>query len=169
FVEGEGPPPAEFAKALGSALEEMESELPRGKVGAGASSQIQQARSLAELKKAAGEPIDVFGSRGGTHWTVILENEPGIALSPLYRTIRVKPISRLEEAIGYLEPWKAHLQAAGISVSDARRESLSRLLGRAGFHRICPLGKMQAPPVDWPQDGHRFVADRVRWVDLEKQ
>lgn len=168
YVEGAHHLPAEFAKTLGSALEEIGRELPRGRVEPGASSQIQQARSVAEMKKAAGETAELFGSPGGTDWTVILEADPDIVLSPLYRTIRIKPIAKLEDVAKHLGPWKAHLQAAGIAVAESRRLSLAELLGRAGFNRICPVGKMQNPPADWPQDGHRFVADRVRWIDFEK-
>jgi hypothetical protein len=159
--------PREFAKALGQELARLEMELPRGTVDTPISARLHQIRSVAEIKQADGEEVIVFGSESGTLWTVIYEADPAVILSPLYRTVRVKPISDLLHAIPLLEFWRPYLQAAGIAVPESRRLPLAEALGRAGANRICPIGRMQEPPAGWSQDGRRFIADRVRWVDLE--
>ncbi len=166
--EGGSTSPADFAKTLGVELEALEKDLPQGYVDPAAAAQIQQVRSVAEMKKGAGEPTHIFASRQGTAWTVIYDIDPAIVLSPLFRTVRVKSIKNLNEVIPLLKHWRPHLQAAGLSVAEDRLRALSEALGNSGFNRICPLGKMQEPPVDWSQDGHRFLVDRLRWVDLEK-
>ncbi len=159
--------PRQFAKALGLELARLEKELPRGPVDTPTAARLHQIRSVAEIKQADGEEVIVFGSETGTLWTVIYETDPAFVLSPLYRTVRVKPINDLLQIIPLLEYWRPYLQAAGIAVSETRHLTLAEALGRAGVNRICPIGRMQQPPAGWPQDGRRFIADRVRWVELE--
>lgn len=159
--------PRQFAKALGEELKRLEHELPRGILDTPTAARLHQIRSVAEIKQADGEEVIVFGSETGTLWTVIYEADPAFVLSPLFRTVRVKPIDELTHVIPLLEPWRLYLQAAGLAVSEPRRVLLAEALARAGLNRICPVGRMQQPPPGWPQDGRRFIADRVRWVDLE--
>jgi len=159
--------PRQFAKALAEELKRLEHELPRGTLDIPTAARLHQIRSMAEIKQADGEEVIVFGSETGTLWTVIYEADPGFALSPLYRTVRVKPIDDLTHVIPLLELWRPYLQAAGIAASEPRRVLLAEALARAGVNRICLIGRMQQPPVGWPQDGRHFIADRVRWVDLE--
>jgi acyl-CoA reductase-like NAD-dependent aldehyde dehydrogenase len=159
--------PRQFAKALAEELKHLEYELPRGTLDTPTAARLHQIRSVAEIKQADGEEVIVFGSETGTLWTVIYEADPALVLSPLYRTVRVKPIDDLIHVIPLLESWRPYLQAAGIAVSEPRRVLLAEALARAGLNRICPVGRMQQPPAGWPQDGRRFIADRVRWVDLE--
>ena len=160
--------PRQFAKSLGQELARLEKELPRGPVDTATSARLHQIRSVAEIKQADGEEeVIVFGSEIGTLWTVIYEADPTFILSPLYRTVRVKPIDDLMHVIPRLEAWRPYLQAAGIAAPESRLRPLAEALGRAGVNRICPVGRMQQPPAGWPQDGRRFIADRVRWVDLE--
>ncbi|MBI3609115.1 MAG: hypothetical protein HY204_00220 [Nitrospirae bacterium] len=160
--------PREFAKALGQELARLERELPRGSVDTPISARLHQIRSVAEIKQADGEEVIVFSSETGTLWTVIYEADPTFVLSPLYRTVRVKPIDDLLHVVPLLEPWRPYLQAVGISVPESRLLPLAGAFGYAGVNRICPVGRMQHPPAGWSQDGRRFIADRVRWVDLEK-
>ncbi|HUK55619.1 MAG TPA: acyl-CoA reductase [Nitrospiria bacterium] len=160
--------PRQFAKTLAEAMARLEKDLPRGTVDTPTSAQLHQIRSVAEIKQADGEEVIVFGSETGTLWSVIYEADPTFLLSPLYRTVRVKPIDDLAHVPPLLEPWRPYLQATGLMVSESRRLPLAEALGRAGINRVCPIGRMQEPPVGWPQDGKRFIADRLRWVDLEK-
>ncbi|MBI3596827.1 MAG: hypothetical protein HY203_06710 [Nitrospirae bacterium] len=159
--------PRQFAKALAQELNRLEHELPRGPLDTPTASKLHQIRSVAEIKQADGEEVVVFGSETGTLWTVIYEADPAFVLSPLYRTVRVKPIDDLMHVPPLLESWRPYLQAVGIVVAETRRLRLAEALGRTGASRICPVGRMQQPPAGWPQDGKRFIADRVRWVDLE--
>ena len=174
YVEtGGGHTPQEFAQAVAHELDWIQKELPRGSVPALASSHIHRIRDLAEIKQSQsrspskGKELVVHASETGTLWTVIYEADPVFALSPLYRTVRIKPIDDLLHAIPLLEPWRRHLQAVGIAAKQSRQKPLALALGKIGVNRICPIGQMQQPPAGWSQDGWRFIADRVRWVDLE--
>ena len=159
--------PHEFARLLGQELNRLEQELPRGPVETKISARLHQVRSMAEIRQADGKVSAVFKSETGTLWTVICDDDATFALSPLHRTIRVKTVGDLNYVIPLLEPWRPHLQAAGLLVSEARRTSLAGALAGVGVNRICPVGALQFPPAGWPQEGRRFIADRVRWVALE--
>ncbi|HTN42359.1 MAG TPA: acyl-CoA reductase [Nitrospiria bacterium] len=159
--------PRQFARALAEELKRLEHELPRGTLDTATAARVHQVRSVAEIKQADGEEVIVFGSETGTSWTVIYEADPSFVLSPLYRTVRVKPIDDLIHVPPFLESWRPYLQGVGVAVHESRRPALAECLGRTGASRICPVGRMQQPPAGWPQDGRRFIADRVRWVDLE--
>jgi len=159
--------PRQFAKSLAHELSRIEKVLPRGAVDTPTSARIHQIRSVAEIRQADGEEVIVFGSETGTLWTVIYEADPTFILSPLYRTVRVKPITDLARVFPLLDAWRPYLQSAGIAVPNSRLVSLAEGLARAGFNRITAVGRMQEPPPGWAQDGRHFIADRIRWVDLE--
>jgi len=160
--------PRQFAKSLGQELARAEVNLPRGSIDTSTSARLHQIRSVAEIRQADGEDVIVFGSETGTLWTVIYESDPDFVLSPLYRTVRVKPIDDLMHVLPLLDIWRPYLQAAGIAVPTSREIPLAEALAEAGFNRISPVGRMQEPLAGWSQDGRRFIADRVRWVDLER-
>jgi hypothetical protein len=40
-------------------------------------------------------------------------------------------------------------------------------LAEVGVSRICPVGRMQFPPVTWHQDGQPVLTPLVRWIDCE--
>jgi Acyl-CoA reductase (LuxC) len=160
--------PRQFAKSLGQELARLEVDLPRGAIDTSTSARLHQMRSVAEIRQSDGEEVIVFGSETGTLWTVIYEADPAFVLSPLYRTVRVKPIDDLMQVLPHLDIWRPYLQTAGIAVANSREVPLAEALAHAGFNRISPVGRMQEPLPGWSQDGRRFIADRVRWVNLEK-
>lgn len=160
--------PREFARALGEALARLQTTLPRGTVSTKTAAALHHFRSLYEMKQADGKEIRIFGSETGNLWTVIYEDDPAFSLSPLFRTVRVKPIDDLLHVPPLLSPWRQYLQAAGVAVSSKRLLPLAEALALMGVNRICPIGRMQEPSVGWHQDGRLTFADLVRWVDVEE-
>ena len=55
----------------------------------------------------------------------------------------------------------------GIAASEAKLREFALKLGMWGVPRVCPLGKMQRPPLAWRHDGRPPLADFIRWTDLE--
>lgn len=168
YVEtGGAHPPRQFAQLLGEALAKLQMTLPRGSISTKAAAALHHFRSLYEMKQANGREIGIFGSKTGNLWTVIYENEPTFSLSPLFRTVRVKPIDDLLHVASLLLPWRPYLLAAGVAVSPQRLLLLAEALALMGVSRICPIGRMQQPSVGWHQDGRLTFAELVRWVDIE--
>ena len=161
--------PRDFAGALARQLTEIELSFPRKQIAPETSATLQQFRAVYEMKQANGQDITIFKSHHGSFWTVVYEGDPTFSLSPLYRTIRVKPLEDLMQVEAFLVPWQQVLQSAGIAVSADRQLQLSEVLGALGVNRICPLGQMQNPPTGWPQDGRPMFGDLVRWVNLEER
>jgi hypothetical protein len=169
YVETGGPHfPRQFARALGEALGRLENTLPRGAVTTKTAAALHHFRSLYEMKQADGLEIGIFGSDTGNLWTVIYEEDPAFALSPLYRTVRVKPIKDLMQVAPLLSSWRPYLQAAGVAVSPQRLLPLAEMLALAGVNRISPIGRMQEPSVGWHQDGRLTFSELVRWVNVEE-
>ena len=103
----------------------------------------------------------------GMDWTVIYDADPTFIPSPLYRTIRVKPLQNLEQLSEVLGLWRPYLEAVGVAASTERMITIADTLGALGVSRICPIGSMQLPPLSWRHGGRPRVGDLVRWVGLE--
>jgi Acyl-CoA reductase (LuxC) len=95
-------------------------------------------------------------------WTVLFDPGEIIPDHPLHRTFVVKPFTAtLERTIGRLQK---HISTIGIH--PAVPESID-LAVRFGAQRICPIGRMQEPALDWHHDGFPSLSSLVRVMDLE--
>lgn len=159
---------AEFAGALARALERLETELPRGQIGAPEASAIQQERGAAEMRGHADGGVRVFSS-SGTAWTVILDGEPTFRPSCLNRFVYVHPVAALEEAVDVLSPVAARLQSVAIEGAGAALERIAHRLARIGASRITTFDRLPWPPPEWHQDGRGPLRELLRWVDLEQE
>lgn len=165
--EGGALRPEEFANLLAQAMEELGKRLPRGRVSPREALAIQQLRGSSEFKEIAGKEVIVYaGERMG--WTVIYEADPTFLPSCLNRTVRVKPIKDVFQVLDLAAPFGPSLSAVGVAVSSDRLIPLADGLGRLGANRICPIGRMQHPPIGWHHDGRFQILDLLRWVDLEE-
>ncbi len=165
--EGGALTPQEFAALLAQALEQWQNSLPHGRVTPEASVAIRRVRDEAEWRALAGKNVRLYASPGGTAWTVIYEADPVFAPSPLYRTVRLKPLSSLARLDVVLDPWRPYLEAVSVAVEPSRLHEVADLLGRAGVCRMCPLGTMQTPPLSWRHGGRPRIAELVHWVGAE--
>ena len=95
-------------------------------------------------------------------WTVLFDPGETIPDHPLHRTFVVKPLTAtLETTIGLLQK---HISTIGIH--PVVPESID-LAVRLGAQRICPIGRMQEPALDWHHDGFPSLNSLVRVLDLE--
>src|SRR5205085_2121809 len=79
---------------------------------------------------------------GGTEWTVVVQRTPEFQTSCLNRTVFVKPVPRLEEAITAMEPLAGYLQSVAILADLPRAEALGQALTRLGADRFVEIGQM---------------------------
>lgn len=159
--------PGEFAVLLAQALERWQHLLPRGNITPEASIAIQRVRNEAEWQSLAGKEVRLHASPGNTAWTVIYEADSRFVPSPLYRTVRVKPLASLVQLPSLLVAWRSHLEAAGVAMRPDEHQEVAGLLGRLGVSRICPVGTMQTPPLGWRHGGRPRIADLVQWTGIE--
>lgn len=165
--EGGTVSPKGFAAFLAQALAQWEKNLPRGNIPQEVSIAIHRVRDETEWQALAGKDAALYASSPGTEWTVIYEANPTFVASPLYRTVFVKPLTTFTQLDTLLDQWRLYLEAVGIAASSDRFRELAELLGRAGASRICPIGAMQTPPLNWRHGGRPRIADLVRWVGVE--
>jgi acyl-CoA reductase-like NAD-dependent aldehyde dehydrogenase len=165
--EGGAISPREFAELLGSAMAKWAERLPPGSLTRGEAAAVRKFRAGYEAQRIARKDIALFLHPRGLDWTVIFDPDPTFTLSCLHRTVVVKPVPDLSEVGGHLRSWRPYLQAAGVAVAPERTRMLANALGQAGVNRVCPIGKMQAPPLTWYQDGRFLLRDLLRWTDLE--
>ena len=153
-----------FAHLLAGELAGLARRWPPAPLDPAHASALRQVLGAREL---ASRPGTVLG--GAEHgYAVVVDPEVAFEVSPLGRTVFVKPVSNVEAAIAALAPVREQLQAVGLAVSHAERRAIARGLGllddlEADLDwvpriRLCPVGAMQDPPVTWAADGHRPLA-----------
>ena len=150
-----------YARLLARAIARFEKHTPRGALTISEANSIRTLREETAFRAANGESLELLASTD-TAWTVIVDRSAHLPLSPGNRVISVKPLPRDFPAL--LAPHHAHLSTCGIwPVNAANRD----FAAAHGFARICAIGKMQQPPLDWHHDGQPVLAPLVRWVDCE--
>lgn len=159
YVEGDA---REYAERLAGAMASYAIFNPRGAVPISVANAIRSLREETRFRASAKEPCAVWQSDESTEWTVVYDEAPEFPVSPLHRTIFVKPLPH--DLHNELSGVQKHLSCAGIfpaTIENAER------LAQCGISRICPIGSMQLPPWTWPQDGQQTLAPLVRWISFE--
>jgi hypothetical protein len=159
----------EFANLLAEKLEAAEQTHPRGALNARDAAAIAMRRAFYEVRAAHSPDTRIWASRESTAWTVILENDPRFEISCQNRFIYVKVVTELSHALQGAEPVSDKISTVGLACAPAQTAALARTLARWGAKRICPLGRMQQPPLGWRHDGRPPLGDLVTWIDWEKQ
>lgn len=106
---------------------------------------------------------------------IIVEKNPGLRPSPLYRTILVKPLP-VDKIISTLHPWRTYLQTVGLSGRRERGAFLSKKFIAAGVTRVTKIGEMLASYEGEPHDGvyaltrflRRVRADILETTDIHR-
>jgi len=119
------------------------------------------------------ESMEVPGTRywcseNSTAWTVVYESNPQFQLSCLNRFIYVKAVSDLTQALQNADSVRGQVSTVGLAAPEERAAALVTQLSRWGVTRVCPLGKMQEPPLLWRHDGRPALGDLVTWTDWEQ-
>ena len=168
YVQQEGQvSPEQFAQMLAGELARREAVEPRGDLPPEASAAIASRRSLYELRAAASPDTLHWFSENSTAWTVVYEADPQFQLSCLNRFVYVKSVADLTQALHSADAVRGKVSTVGLAASEEREQKLATELAHWGATRICPLGKMQSPPLAWRHDGRPALAELVRWTDWE--
>jgi hypothetical protein len=156
-----------FAERLAVELANRESVEPRGKISVEESAAIASRRSTYETLAAHRGDIKVWSSQNSTAWTVVFEHQTRFHFSPLNRFIFVKPVPDVAAVFPGVDELRGKVSTVGIAAPPEKMRELARQLAPWGATRICPLGRMQDPPLTWRHDGRPALGDLVTWTDLE--
>jgi len=154
---------AELARSLASAFEELEDELPRGSLDPAEASDLVELRARAAVRE--GTRLEM--AAGASTWTVALEASEVRPPPGTFRFLSIVPVPDVESLGAFLAPLGPHLSCVGHAGFGAERGRLAELCAAAGASRLCPLGRMQLPPLDWNHDGQPPLRGLVRWLDVE--
>jgi hypothetical protein len=154
---------AEVAHALASALEELEERLPRGRLEASEFAELLELRARAAVRE--GTRLEL--AAGASSWTVVLESTEARPPAGTLRFVSVIPVADADGAARFIAPLAPHLSCVGHAGWGANLSRLAAFAVAAGASRLCPLGRMQLPPLDWNHDGQGPLRPLVRWLDLE--
>ncbi len=157
-----------FAALLAVELAKREAAEPRGNIPVAAAAAIATRRAIYETLAAHRGDVKLWASQNSTAWTVVFEHELRLHLSPLNRFISVKPVPNLAAALAGANEWQGKISTVGIAATPEKTQELARALARWGVPRICPLGRMQNPPLTWRHDGRPALGDLVTWTDFEE-
>jgi len=169
YVEhGGGVSAEQFAEMLAQELAKREQDAPRGALPAESAAVIASRRALYEIRAAHSPDTRHWCSENSTAWTVVFENDPQFQLSCLNRFIYVKAVTDLTHALQGADSIRGHVSTVGLAATEDHAPALVTQLSRWGVTRVCPLGKMQEPPLLWRHDGRPALADLVTWTDWEQ-
>lgn len=157
----------EFAEVLAAELDALESQQPRGAVPPEIATAIAGRRVVYQVRAANAGHTMLWQSAGSTAWTVVFEEDPQFQISCLHRFVYVKGVSNLAEALRAAAMVRHSVSTVGVAAPEHRFSQIALELARWGVPRVCPLGKMQTPPVQWRHDGRPALLDLVWWTDCE--
>jgi hypothetical protein len=168
YVEHGGAVPAEqFAEMLAEELERREETEPRGELPVEAAAAIASRRAFYEVRAAHSPDTRHWCSPNSTAWTVVYEADPRFQLSCCNRFIYVKGVKDLTEALQNAESVRGQVSTVGLAAPEDKAQALAADLAHWGVSRVCPLGRMQEPPLLWRHDGRPALGDLVTWTDWE--
>ncbi|MBM3267815.1 MAG: aldehyde dehydrogenase family protein [Candidatus Sericytochromatia bacterium] len=160
----------DFVSALESELSAFADRLPMGDLSLQERAEITKTRELALLDVALGT-AELHVPAGDTpaarqQWTVIVETDPAFKLSPLFRTVYVKPVGSLEDCRDLLAPYASYLQTIGLAAPPERLLALADALAGCGALRLTALGEMSGGYPGEPHDGAFALQRLVKWISL---
>ena len=163
YVERRGEvAPARFAEALGAALEARVKDLPPAATSEEDAARIQMYRAQAKFESAR-----VLESRGGTDWTVVLEDRAGFEPGPAHRTVRVHAVDGPEEVGRALRGATRYVESLGLEARGAEYGRLAAYFAGIGIPRIAAVGTMQRPSPLTAHGGVRRLLPFVTWSTVE--
>ena len=159
--------PERFAELLAEELGRREQTEPRGGLPESHAATIASRRGIYEVRAAHSPETRMWHSKESTAWTVVYEADPRFQVSCLNRFIYVKPVKDLAELLQQAEVVRGGISTVGVAASEHQTEELAWQLARWGVTRVCPVGRMQNPPLTWRHDGRPALGDLVTWTDVE--
>ncbi|MDB6111980.1 MAG: Acyl-CoA reductase, partial [Pedosphaera sp.] len=169
YVEnGAAASPEYFAELLAEEMARREQAEPRGELSMESAAVIASKRAFYEIRAAHSPDTRHWCSENSTAWTVIYEADPRFQLSCLHRFIYVKAVANLTEALQNADSVRGSVSTVGLAATEEKSAELVTQLSRWGVTRVCPLGRMQTPPLTWRHDGRPSLGDLVTWTDWEQ-
>jgi hypothetical protein len=158
----------QFAELLAVELAKREAAEPRGNISLEAAAVIASKRAIYETIAAHRADAKIWSSQNSTAWTVVFEHDTRFQFSPLNRFIYIKPVPDVAAVLQGVDAIHGKVSTVGIAAPPEKFRDLAGQFARWGATRICPLGRMQHPPLTWRHDGRPALGDLITWTDFEE-
>ncbi len=152
-----------FAKKFANILGDVSAKTQRAIPSSGVQAEISTVASIAKTEEALG--LTHLIRAEDFSWSVIADRRSSLGVSPLYRTILIKPLEE-REIISTLHPMKSYLQTAALVAPKERIITLSRKLFGAGCLRVRAAGHMHDGYIGEPHDGVYALPSFMKKVSL---
>lgn len=139
----------EFAGLLAEEMRAIARRLPPHDLSLEESAALARARDEALIEAAAGGET-IIASRGGDPFLVTVRSAAGFRLGCTNRFCDLRTFSAHIGLSGILASFAGRISTMGI---PGEFPETSTHAGKAPAYRVCPLGRMQRPPLDWLHDG----------------
>ena len=150
--------PRSFAARLAKSLDKLNKNKPPKDRDIATDAQIDHLRRSYEFRGSNDTSVQIWKSNNNTNWTVVYEDEPQFAQSPLGQFVFVKPMpENLIEALSIILGSISTIAIYPFSLEMAKS------LAHIGATRYCPLGSSQNPSIYWHHDGCQSLAPLVSW------
>ena len=153
----------EYAGRLALAMEAWAQMHPPAPLSVAEAGAVTALRDEFRFRAGLDPQTTLWESPGGLRWSVLLDSTPAFTPSCLNRTVFIKPLP--DDLPGALRKVRPHL--GNIGIYPATPENAEAVAG-LGASRICPIGRMQEPPLTWHHDGQPVLSPLVTWLDCER-
>ncbi|MCS7187273.1 MAG: acyl-CoA reductase [Armatimonadota bacterium] len=161
-----------FGEKLAQALERITKDLPTN-FREGEKASVTQFRLTCEMLGAkvlaspdASWTVAIWDNMGHEAWGTGEEaNWQKVACAA--RVIHIVSVDSLDKVFESLRPFGKFVQGVALAMDSEEAEQVAETFGQMGASRVCPVGQLQVPPIEWSQDGKHLVSELVRWCDLE--
>ena len=159
----------EFAEILSKEMENTYKALPKGTKSG--KMQVLDGYHQYFKKELMGDPVKLFSSPSHK-WLIIYDkNTENVEPSPLFRVIRVKPVSDIMVIPKLVKPLGQFLQTVGVAIPNKRLITFADAIGNVGATNIRTVSSMTLQKPWEPWDGRfplheLFELDNIRWVSI---
>ncbi len=84
------------------------------------------------------------------------------------RALHLIPVSQLDDALAMLTKWGSKIQAVAVAGNGHRLNRLMTCFARLGVSRVCSVGSLHFPPLDWEQDGRHLMRQLLQRCNAEE-
>ncbi len=156
----------ELMAAIADGLEYWAGVYPNGGLHDDEAVEITKVRELAKAEKAMGVGDLLASPR--LKWTVVLQKDVSFQTSCLNRTLIVKPVESMEQALSAVREMGEYIQTVALVADDDTALGWAGVLADIGADRIVEPGRMAVRKHGTPHDGTRGLAELVRWVSVSR-
>jgi len=160
--------PSEAARVLGGVMEGVARELPAGRPGLEWAAVTRGTLGRLKARSLSGKGTFLAAPGEGLEWAFAFDPELPVPEPAPYRTLWATPVRDIAEVPALVRARGGRLHALAFAGPDPRRAALAASLAGSGVTLIAPFGRLQSPPLSWPNGGSSPFAELLGWTRTER-